>query len=355
MNTVVSQQNLGNNLQNYFSPQLTPILFGAAAFQYLNAGCELGLFELLHNNNLTKDTIANTLKLELRAVDTLLLGTTALNLTETKKGCYQNSILIENLLNNGLWKMFKDVVAFEQHIVYLPQAEFVNSLRENKNIGLKYVDGEGKNLYERLKENPFLEKVFYNYMESWSKLANGYLLEQLDFSKIYKILDVGGGTGVNALALARAYPHLEITILEIPNTVEITQHHIDKAGLSSRVKVQSGDIFKTKYPKDHDCILFSHQLVIWTPEENILLLSRAYEALNNGGKVIIFNSVSDNKGTGPLMAALDSVYFTVLPEEGGMIYCWDQYQNWLEKVGFKKIHKINCYAWTPHGIIQAVK
>jgi len=35
---------------------LTPILFGHAAFQYLNAGCELGLFQLLQqHSDLTKE------------------------------------------------------------------------------------------------------------------------------------------------------------------------------------------------------------------------------------------------------------------------------------------------------------
>jgi len=61
--------------QSEISHSLTPILFGAASFQYLSAGCELGLFELLNNaTGLTKDKIASYLELQQCAVDIILLG-----------------------------------------------------------------------------------------------------------------------------------------------------------------------------------------------------------------------------------------------------------------------------------------
>ncbi|MES2217073.1 MAG: methyltransferase [Pseudomonadota bacterium] len=335
---------------------LTPILFGASAFQYLNAGCELGLFELLNTKGkLTKAEIAKKLNLQTRAIDILLLGTTSLKLTELKDEYYFNSNTLNYLFQENIWDIFKDVVAFEQHIAYLAQFDLTESLRKNKNIGLQRVPGQGRDLYHRLAENPYLQEVFYKYMDSWTRLTNQYLFNHVDFSTVRSLLDVGGGTGINAIALAKENPALKATILEIASSAPVAIENIRRAGLSNRVGVHAGDMFAMDFPKGHDLILFSHQLVIWTPEENIILLKKAYDALTTGGKVVIFNSISNDDDSGPLMAALDSVYFAALPAEGGMIYPWKQYVDWLSQVGFKNIKRSNCHAWTPHGVIQAYK
>lgn len=353
----VQEKNTQIKLKMTHLEEITPILFGGSAFQYLNAGCELGLFDFLHRSPEQSKTIIQTaLSLQSRAVDTLLLGLTSLNLiSKGENALYKNSVAIDMLFENNQWEIFKDVVAFEQYIVYVSQVDFVESLKTNSNIGIRHIPGNGRDLYHRLTENLMLEKVFYKYMDSWTRLTNKYLLKNINFHDIKRVLDVGGGTGINAIAIAKEYSHLNATVLEIPASSKITQQNIDSAGLSERVSVHAGDMFKDNFPQNYDCILFSHQLVIWTPEENTELLKKAYEALPDNGKVIIFSSISNDEGNGPLMAALDSVYFSTLPAEGGMIYAWHQYVDWLKQCGFRHIDKINCYGWTPHGIIVATK
>ncbi len=337
--------------------EMTGVLFGHSAFQYLNAGCELGLFTLLHEEpGLDKSEIASKLGLAERSRDVLLLGTTSLRLTRVSEdGRYRNAKVIDQLFDDGEWQDFANIVAFEQYITYLGQVDFTESLRTNTNAGLRRVPGAGRDLYHRLHENPELEKVFYRYMHSWSEISNRRLLENIDFGLFNKVLDMGGGTGVNAIALARKFPQLNIEIFEIPPTVPITQDTIDSAELSDRVTVFGGDFFADEYPTGHDCVLFSHQLVIWTPEQNVDLLRRAYDSLPDGGSVVIFNSMSDDAGDGPLMAALDSVYFAAIPAEGGMIYSFAQYEDWARQAGFASTRRINCHAWTPHGIVIATK
>jgi ubiquinone/menaquinone biosynthesis C-methylase UbiE len=335
---------------------ITPILFGAAAFQHLNAGCEVGLFDLLARRpGLRKDEIGKELGLQPRATDILLLGTTALRLTDKTGGAYYNCGAIEQMFNAGSWDGFKAIVAFEQYVVYEGQVDNTDSLRTNSNVGLRRIRGTGRDLYHRLSENPDLERHFYTYMRSWSELSNPLLIKNVDFTRHRKVIDAGGGDAVNAIALAKAFPHLEITVLEIAGTVPIARGRIAAAGLSERVKVVECDMFAHDFPKGHDCVLFSHQLVIWTPQENIGLLRRAFDALDPGGEVVVFNSISDNDGNGPLMAALDSVYFAALPAEGGMIYSYAQYEGWLRESGFRDITSLRCGGWTPHGIVRGNK
>lgn len=336
--------------------ELTPVLFGAASFQQLNAGCEIGLFELLNKRpNQKKQEIGMALELQPRALDILLLGTTALGLTAERNGLYRNSAVIGSLFKEGKWAMFKDVVAFEQHVVYEGQADYVDALRANTNVGLRRIRGRGRDLYHRLSENPRLEEVFYRYMRSWSEYSNPLLLKHADFTGVRRLLDVGGGDGVNTIAIAKAHPEMKLTVMEISETATLTRRRILDAGLSERVSVSGGDMFADPYPAGHDAILFAHQLVIWTPEENLALLKRAYEALGPGGKVFIFSSISNDEGDGPVMAALDSVYFAAIPAEGGMIYSWRQYESWLREAGFATVKSIPCGGWTPHGLMVGTK
>lgn len=332
------------------------ILFGHAAFQYLNAACELGLFDVLAQRpGRTREEIAEELGLSQRANDILLLGVTSQGMLVKEDGRYRLAPVVADLMAGPDWQRFKDTVAFEQYIVYEGQLDFTESLRMNSNVGLRRVRGTGRDLYHRLSENPHMESVFYRYMRSWSELANRQLVEHLDLSGSRRLLDCGGGDAVNAIALAAANEHLEVTVLEIEATTPITEKKIAEAGLSDRIDVQPVDMHNEPLPTGYDTVMFAHQLVIWTLEENTRLLRKAYEALPEGGRLVIFNSMSNDEGDGPVVAALDSVYFASLPAEGGMIYSWAQHEQCLRDAGFRTVERTAFPGWTPHGTIVATK
>lgn len=335
---------------------LSWVLFGHAAFQYLNAACELGLFEALAEREKTKKKeIREQLGLAERSVDILLLGCTSLGLVTKDGEDYGLSAPVAELMQAGDWQRLKDTVAFEQYVVYEGQLDFTESLRTNTNAGLRRIPGTERNLYFRLNENPKLEQVFFAYMRSWSELANRHLVEEVDFSGVSSVLDVGGGDAVNSIALTKANPHLKATVFDILSMRELVEGKVAEAGVSDQVSMVTGDMHADEFPAGFDCVLFAHQFVIWTLEENTALLRKAYEALPEGGKVVIFNSMSNDDGDGPVVAALDSVYFAALPAEGGMIYSWKQHEECLRAAGFSNPQRVDCPGWTPHGILVAIK
>ncbi|MYW02372.1 methyltransferase [Streptomyces sp. SID3343] len=335
---------------------LVQILFGSSAFQMLNAGRNLGLFPLLHRNpGLTPDEIGRELGLVARPVQILLLGTTALGLTVRQGEGYRNAEVLKAMFEDDTWEIIEDLIEYEEQIVRPAEVDFTASLRENTNVGLRRIEGTGTDLYHRLSANPDLEQLFYRCMRSWSRLSNPVLVEKADLTGVRRVLDVGGGDGVNAVALAQANPGVEFTVLDLPGTVEIARRRIAEHGLADRISVRAADIFADDYPSGHDCVLFANQLVIWSPEENVRLLRKAYAALPDGGRVLVFNAVSDDGGDGPLYAALDNVYFATLPAASSTIYRWDQYEEWFAAAGFVKFERLPGGRWTPHGVISALK
>ncbi|MGY1456689.1 methyltransferase [Streptomyces sp. SS8] len=333
--------------------RLVPVLFGHAAFQQLNAGCGLGLFELLDADGpLPAGKVADGLGLARRAAETLLLGTTALGLTTVEDGAYRNGPPVAAAFREGLWPVLRDIVEFQDRVSYLPAADYAESLRTGENVGIRHFPGTTRDLYTRLSGVPGLEELFYRCMHSWSRLSNPVLVERTDFSGTRRVLDVGGGDAVNAIALARAHPSLRVTVLDRAGALEVADRNVREAGLEERIDTCAADIFTDLYPGGHDCVLFAHQFVIWSPEQNLALLRKAYEAVEPGGRVLVFNAFSDDDGAGPLYAALDNVYFTTLPFRHSTIYRWQECEAWLREAGFTDVRRTTGPGWTPHGVVS---
>ncbi|WP_433664240.1 methyltransferase [Nocardia sp. CA-128927] len=335
---------------------LVPVLFGFAAFQQLRAASELQLFEYLDLNGAsTSDQAAAGLGIPAKSARQLLLGTTSLGLTDREGEEYTLSAMLHDAMADGTWPLIRNIIDFQQRLSYLPAKEYAESLRTGKNLGLKHLPGKGNDLYTRLEQTPELEALFFRGMHSWSELSNPVLLHQVDYSGVTKVLDIGGGDAVNAIAIAQAHPHLKITVFDLAGAVEVAGDNIAAAGLGDRIDVVAGDMFGDPLPGGYDMALFAHQFVIWSPEQNRALLERAHAALPPGGRVIVFNAFADDDGRGPLYTALDNVYFATLPAEESTIYPWHEHEEWLVASGFVDIKRIRNEGWTPHGVIEGRK
>jgi SAM-dependent methyltransferase len=169
------------------------------------------------------------------------------------------------------------------------------------------------------------------------------------------VLDLGGGAGGNALALASAHPGLTITLLDLETVAGLARDRIAAAGLSERVHTLAGDLFTSPYPDGCDCVLLANQIVIWSPEENRRLIRRAYEALPPGGRLVAFSAYVDESLDGPLYAALDNVYFATLPTAHSRLYPPSACIGWASEAGFGEASFFRGRGWTPHGAVVAVK
>lgn len=325
---------------------------GASAFQLLRAGIELNVFGLLHQKpSVTLDALAQDLALKQEPLRSLLFGLASLGLVENTGHKFTNCQAIDKLFTANEWRMFASLVGIQAYIMYPGQMDYTESIREGRNIGVRRFLGEGSTLYERIKNDPQLHGVFYEYMDAYSEYAIPHFLNQTDFSRAKSILDVGGGGGGNAIAIAKKYPQTSVTLLDLPTTEPVAAKKIARAELSNRVHFLAGDMFAGPFPQGHDAVLFLHQMVIWSMEQNSKLFQKAFESLNAGGQVVVFSSVADDDEKGPVMAALDTVYFKAVAAGGGMIYPWRDYEEAMTAAGFKRIQKIRCNTWTPHGII----
>jgi ubiquinone/menaquinone biosynthesis C-methylase UbiE len=303
-------------------------------FQCLNAAFQLGLFRMLHDApGSTRTEIAHQLGIHEQPARVLLLGCCACGLVAKEGDGYYNTALSTPLAITTD-RVPGAFVPFENQITYRAMSWFYESLKANTNIGLqRELAGAAPTLYGRLAENG-LESTFHNMMGSLSSLIAVELRRNLDLSRYTHLLDVGGGTAVNATALARRWPHLKITIVDLPTVASTARENIAAQGLDDRVRAVGIDAFNEEFPAGCDCVIFAHFLEMWSPERIRGILAKAARAVPSGSGVFIVSAVQNDDETGPESAAWLSAYFLTVASGEGMVYTAAEHEQWLSESGF---------------------
>ena len=126
-------------------------------------------------------------------------------------------------------------------------------------------------------------------MTSYSAIQTQEVLAALaaeDFSRIRTLCDVGGGHGHLGCALAQAYRHLNVTILDLPEVVaETDQLWAPKLGLSERCRYVAGDMFR-EVPAA-DAFLLKFVLHDWSDAECVRILANARRAVSGAGRIFV--------------------------------------------------------------------
>ena len=330
------------------------IFGGHIFFETLRTACQLDLFTLLHERkSLTREEIRKLLNLEDQPLRIILLGLVSIGLLKKRGDKYSNTLSSHILFNRHSKRNVLAYVELQHHAMYPALHHLLESVKENRNVGLEELDGEGKTIYERLEHNPSLEVIFQDAMHELSIQTNRLLVEAIDLSHTKHLIDVGGGDGTNIMEFARKWPHLKATVFDFPGACSIADENLETHGLSHRLNTIPGDCFKDEFPKQADSFLFSHFFTIWSPEKDKFLLKKAYHALPKGGRVIIFNMMQKDDETGPLSAAVGSPYFLSLATGEGMLYTSKEYETWMKEAGFSKVQRIKLPI--DHGVIIGTK
>jgi hypothetical protein len=133
------------------------------------------------------------------------------------------------------------------------------------------------------------------------------LARNADFSGVRRLLDVAGGAGGFAIALAQYYPQLRCTVAELPVVCQLTQRYIDQYGVADRVDTLPLNMFFEPWPTGYDAIFFSCALHDWDLQRRLTLMRRAFDALPAGGTIHIHEMLLSDGADGPQAAALYSL------------------------------------------------
>lgn len=266
--------------------------------QVVSLAIELGLFEYLDGRLSTVRRIENRFSLGARGGDALLacllslgllrrirgkIGLTALSKTYLLPGSpYQMRAHL--LATSPLWPGIKDAVLHDRPLDPRRVAAWEN----------------GKSL-------PDAEDSAARMHALISAPARG-LARRGHFGGVARLLDVAGGSGSVSIALARRYPRMKITLLELPGVCPAAGRRAARHGLRRRITIQAGDMFREPWPAGHDALLFSNVFHDWSMDQCRFLARRSFESLPSGGRIFLHEMLMNDVRDGPSTTALFSFW-----------------------------------------------
>ena len=189
------------------------------------------------------------------------------------------------------------------------------------------------------------------FMHSHSLAAAAGAARNGDFSGVRRLLDVGGGSGCFAIALAQQYPALHCTIMDLPAMCDVAQEYIDAAGAGERVDTVGVDMFRGEWPQGYDAVFFSNVFHDWSFRTCTQLASRALAILPAGGRIYLHEMLLDDDGAGPLAATAFSL--AMLHGTQGQQFTFTQLHDLLHGAGFTDIRVDATYAY--HSLVSGTR
>ena len=253
----------------------------------------LQVFRALRGKRMTADAIGKSLKIHRFYLRPFLNSLVSLGLLRKTDDTYWNT-------------PFGDKYFVEGRSIHWTRQFSAECLRDYAALTVlekALASGKSYQAIMRLKEPSYLERMKRDRREAEDFTQMLFHLHQgdaealaayLDLSRHRAVLDVGGGSGVMSIALAKKNPHLGACILDIAPVCEIAARNARRARLSRRIRTLAGDI-RQALPEGYDVIMFCD-----IGSVPAALLRNAYQCLPAGGLLVLVDRYLSDDGTRPL-------------------------------------------------------
>jgi SAM-dependent methyltransferase len=301
---------------------------------------ELGIFTAVGDGSKTSEEVAKEIKTNPRATDRLMNALVTLSLLNKTHGKFSNTGLTAKHLVKGK----PGYMAGLSHIVNLWDnwSTMTESVRRGTSAFIrKTVNERGEDWLE----------AFIAAMHSRKQQAV-MIAEMLDFTDVSSVIDIAGGSGLFVTEFLRRKPDMKAFVFDLPNVIPITEKYIRQEGFEGKVKMITGDYLKDDLGSGYDIAFLSAIIHSNSPDENKLLFSKCYKALNKNGKLVVVDWIMDESRTSPEAGAMFALNMLVATEAGDT-YTESEVKNWMEETGFGSITRQTAEGGL--GIVTGVK
>lgn len=213
---------------------------------------------------------------------------------------------------------------------------FWNHLTEGLRTGQQQNEArhnEGAPTFEALYADPARLRGFLKAMSAISHGANLEIGKKVPWAKYKTFADMGSAQGDLAVQIALANPHLNGVGVDLAECGPIFEEYVAANNVCDRVRFIAGNFFQDLMPTT-DVITMGHILHDWDLEEKKMLVRKAYDALNPGGALVVYDAIIDDdrsKNAFGLMMSLNMLIET----KGGFDYTGADCMGWMKEAGFR--------------------
>jgi SAM-dependent methyltransferase len=317
----------------------TPLLdmpLGAGISKVLLTACELGVFDALNRQPLTREELAARLQCNPQGLQLLLQLLVSAGYLRRSRNQYRNSRMAQRWLSSSSPVSIApyvihspDIVAFWDH---LPEV-----VRENKQVM--------RMPYDEDPSDPELKEALARHYAGLASLAialGGEIVHRVRLpSHVEHLLDVGGSHAAYSVLFCRKYPQLQATILDIQPGIEAGKRTALQTGMSDRLSFLCANIVQDNFSSDlaaiYDVALYFHIAHFLPPDINAAVLKKVAQTLKPGGTLVFVDQVTDQTHGSRVASLMVQFMALAMTTVGGACYPFPVVKDWLEQAGMSNV------------------
>jgi O-methyltransferase domain/Dimerisation domain len=190
---------------------------------------------------------------------------------------------------------------------------------------------QGMPLFEYLAQHPEDMSLFSELMVAFHGPEADAVASSYDFSTFDTIVDVGGATGNMLAAILTRYAGPRGVLYDLPHVVSEAPALLQARGVTDRIAVEPGDLFKA-VPAGGDAYILSHIIHDWREDLCLTILGNCRKAMKPDSKLLIVEAVIPDGDIPHPGKMMDMV---MLMQTGGQERSEIEYRALLDKADFQ--------------------
>ena len=324
-----------NVAQEQLSPQA--ILGLGLAFmgsKTLLSAVELGVFGALADGPLDAEQLRKTLGIHPRSARDFFDALVALGMLSRDADGYRNTPETDLFLDPAKPSYVGGILEMSNYRLF----GFWNSLTEGLRTGEQQneVKSGGTTFFADIYAEPSRLRSFLTGMSGLSIGTSRAIADAFPWASHQRFCDLGTAQGMAPAQIARRHPHLTGIGFDLPPGGPVFEEFIAAQGLADRVSFTGGDFLTDPLPAA-DVYLMGHILHDWGMPEKQELLRRAYDALPDGGALIVYEAIIDDERRSNAFGLLMSLNM-LIETPAGADFTGADCQAWMKAAGFRETY-----------------
>lgn len=324
------------------------IAYAPVIFQVVRALRDLGILELLDQSGeagLTALAISEALEISNYGVETLLESGLSCNVVESnsetsashKDSVYRLSKVGYFLLTDAMTRTNMD---FNHHICYQGLGDLDKSISDGKPRGLSIFGEQWKSIYEALPHLPEVAREsWYAFDHFYSDSSYPLVLPMVLKGQPKTLVDIGTNTGKFAILVAQSDPNIQVTLVDLPDQLEMAVHNVETAGCSDRITANAMNLLDAdlNFPSGFDVYWMSQLLSCFGKDDAVSILTRVADAMSDESRLFILETCWDRQKHEAAAYSLvnTSPYFTCMATGNSKMYHSDELLDCISKAGLE--------------------
>ncbi len=306
----------------------------------LVTACELGLFDALCKEPLTREVLAERLHCSPEGLQLLLNLLVSAGYLRYRHGMYANTRIAKR------WLTCASTVNVAPYIVHSPDIVEIwdhlpEVVRENKQVM--------RMPYEEDAREPEMQAKLARHYAGLAALAMALGGEAVQRVRIPRgatqLLDVGGSHAAYSVLFCRNYPHLEATIVDIEPGIEAGKRTAKQTHMEDRLHFVCANIVQDDFTElladcpAYDVALYFHIAHLLPPEVNATVLAKVAQTMKSGAVLAFLDQVTDATRGSQLTSLMVQFMALTMKTVGGTCYPFATVKGWLEAAGMGQVRQ----------------